>query len=106
MPTTSSSEALQSDPSPSGREDQTMGRNRRLTLVASLYSTQNLCLAAYNYTFLIAAQKTGSSLEMIGAAAGLALIIVLKFVWAPSSTGLAGSGSVTTAAGSFCVIRP
>lgn len=83
MPTTSSSEALQSDPSPSGREDQTMGRNRRLTLVASLYSTQNLCLAAYNYTFLIAAQKTGSSLEMIGAAAGLALIIVLKFVWAP-----------------------
>ena len=60
-----------------------MGRAGRLALVASLYSTQNLCLAAYNYTFLIAAQKAGVSLQLIGAAAGIAMILVLKFLWAP-----------------------
>lgn len=72
-----------------GRPDRTrslarpMGRAGRLALVASLYSTQNLCLAAYNYTFLIAAQKAGVSLQLIGAAAGIAMILVLKFLWAP-----------------------
>ncbi|WP_168583606.1 MFS transporter [Gephyromycinifex aptenodytis] len=60
-----------------------MSRNSRLLLIASLYSTQNLSLAAFNYTFLITAQKAGVGLELIGAATGMALILVLKFLWAP-----------------------
>lgn len=64
-------------------EPATMGRLGRLSLVAGLYSTQNLCLAAYTYTFLIAAQRAGTPLELIGSAGGLAMIIVLKFLWAP-----------------------
>lgn len=83
MSSVPSSEAAHCAPQSSGTADQPMGRSRRLALVASLYSTQNLCLAAYNYTFLIAAQHAGASLEVLGAAAGLALIIVLKFLWAP-----------------------
>lgn len=60
-----------------------MSRSRRFALIGSLYSTQNLSLAAYNYAFLIAAQRAGVSLELIGMAAGVATIIVLKFLWAP-----------------------
>ena len=75
--------ALQ-DPAGSSRtRSQTMARGSRLALIASLYSTQNLSLAAFNYTFLIAAQNAGVSLELIGAATGVAMILVLKFVWAP-----------------------
>lgn len=83
MSPSSSTEAARTALQPTAATDQLMGRTRRLTLVATLYSTQNLCLAAYNYTFLIAAQHAGTSLEVLGAAAGLALIIVLKFLWAP-----------------------
>lgn len=60
-----------------------MTRGRRFALLGALYSTQNLSLAAYNYAFLIAAQRAGVSLEMIGMAAGVATILVLKFLWAP-----------------------
>lgn len=61
----------------------TMRRGSQLLLVGSLYSTQNLSLAAFNYTFLIAAQNAGVSLELVGAATGVAMILVLKFLWAP-----------------------
>lgn len=56
---------------------------RKMGFVAALYSTQNLSLGFFMFAFLTIAQARGVSLELIGAAAGLALILTLKFVWAP-----------------------
>ena len=62
---------------------ETTGRTRRLTLIATLYSTQNLSLGFYTFAFLTIAQQQGVPLTAIGAAAGVALLLVLKFLWAP-----------------------
>ncbi|KAB1642574.1 MFS transporter [Gulosibacter chungangensis] len=59
------------------------GRARRLALVAALYCTQNLSLGFYTYAFLTIAQARGVALASIGAAAGVAMILTLKFLWAP-----------------------
>ncbi|MGO1544035.1 MAG: MFS transporter [Gulosibacter sp.] len=59
------------------------GRARRLALVAALYSTQNLSLGFFTYAFLTIAQARGVALASIGAAAGIAMILTLKFLWAP-----------------------
>lgn len=56
---------------------------RKMGFVAALYSTQNLSLGFFMFAFLTIAQARGVSLELIGAAAGLALILTLKFLWAP-----------------------
>lgn len=61
----------------------TMSRAQRLTLVALLYCTQNLSLGMFTYAFLTIAQADGVSLTTIGAATGLATLLVLKFLWAP-----------------------
>lgn len=58
-------------------------RRQRLALVAALYSTQNLSLGFFSYGFLTIAQARGVSLAAIGAAAGVATLLVLKFLWAP-----------------------
>lgn len=60
-----------------------MSRTQRLTLVALLYCTQNLSLGMFTYAFLTIAQANGVSLATIGAATGLATLLVLKFLWAP-----------------------
>lgn len=54
-----------------------------MALVAALYSTQNLSLGFFTYAFLTIAQARGVPLAMIGAAAGIAVILTLKFLWAP-----------------------
>lgn len=64
---------------PGGRS----GKRQRLTLVAALYSTQNLSLGFFTYAFLTIAQARGVPLALIGAAAGVAPILTPKFLWAP-----------------------
>lgn len=59
------------------------GRTRRLALVGALYCTQNLSLGFFTYAFLTIAQARGVPLAAIGAAAGIAMILTCKFLWAP-----------------------
>lgn len=59
------------------------GRAGRLALIAALYSAQNLSLGFFTYAFLTIAQARGVPLTLIGASAGIALILTLKFLWAP-----------------------
>lgn len=58
-------------------------RRGRLALVAALYCTQNLSLGFFTYAFLTIAQARGVPLALIGAAAGIATLLTLKFLWAP-----------------------
>jgi len=58
----------------------TAGRRRRLMLVAALYCTQNLNLGFFTYAFLTIAQGRGVPLAAIGASAGIAMILPLKFL--------------------------
>lgn len=60
-----------------------MSRSFRLGLLAALYCTQNLSLGMFTYAFLTIAQTEGVPLATIGAASGLATLLVLKFLWAP-----------------------
>lgn len=62
---------------------QASSRRGRLSLVAALYSTQNLGLGFFTYAFLTIAQARGVSLAAIGAAGGVAILLTLKFLWAP-----------------------
>lgn len=66
-----------------GDNEYRAGRRRRLTLIAALYTTQNLSLGFFTYTFLTIAQGRGVPLAAIGAAAGVGMILTLKFLWAP-----------------------
>src|SRR5699024_2382287 len=59
------------------------GRTRRLALVGALYCTQSLSLGFFTYAFLTIAQARGVPLAAIGAAAGIAMILTCKFLWAP-----------------------
>ncbi|MGO1561237.1 AmpG permease [Actinomycetales bacterium JB111] len=58
-------------------------RTERLLLVAALYSTQNLSLGFFTYAFLTIAQARGVPLALIGTASGVAILLTLKFLWAP-----------------------
>lgn len=58
-------------------------RRRRLAFIAALYSTQNLSLGFFSYAFLTIAQARGVPLAAIGTSVGIALILTLKFLWAP-----------------------
>jgi predicted MFS family arabinose efflux permease len=58
-------------------------RTRRFALIGALYSSQNLCLGFFTYAFLTISQARGVPLATIGAAAGLATLLTLKFLWAP-----------------------
>lgn len=59
------------------------GAPHRLALIGTLYSTQNLSLGFYTYAFLTIAQQRGVPLATIGTASGIAILLTLKFVWAP-----------------------
>lgn len=80
-PVPAPSNAPGSGPAPGS--DPAAGRRKRLTLIAALYSTQNLSLGFFTYAFLTIAQARGVPLAAIGASAGVALILTLKFLWAP-----------------------
>lgn len=58
-------------------------RTRRFALIGALYSSQNLSLGFFTYAFLTIAQARGVPLAAIGAAAGIATLLTLKFLWAP-----------------------
>src|SRR5699024_3532667 len=59
------------------------GRGRRFALIGALYSTQNLSLGFFSYAFLTIAQARGVPLAALGTASGIALLLTLKFLWAP-----------------------
>lgn len=61
----------------------TTSRRQRFALIAALYCTQNLSLGFYTYAFLTIAQARGVPLAAIGAAAGVAMVLTAKFLWAP-----------------------
>lgn len=65
------------------RDDAPQSRRFRLALIAALYSTQNLTLGFFTYAFLTIAQARGVPLAMLGAASGVAMLLTLKFLWAP-----------------------
>ena len=58
-------------------------RTRRFALIGALYSSQNLSLGFFTYAFLTIAQARGVPLATVGAAAGIATLLTLKFLWAP-----------------------
>ncbi|SDH95835.1 Predicted arabinose efflux permease, MFS family [Sinosporangium album] len=60
-----------------------MTRTARMRLLAALYATQNLGVGFFSYGFATVAQDRGLALTQIGAIQMIALLLTVKFLWAP-----------------------